>query len=637
MRKYLISGIVAIALAFALGSSVADAQTVMFTRNLTIGSRGNDVAALQAWLIGRGYTIPAITFGRTIPGYFGTETRAAVMAYQRANGIPATGYFGPLTMASINSRGVGGGVVVNPNCPAGFTCTPTQTIPICPPGYTCIPIGGNNNNQGGSLRGNFGTIDDVSELSQFNDEEVGEGEDEVRVLGFEVETANEGDILIRSMRVVFDPNDTSGSTRLERYIDGVTIWMDNKEVGSADVEDFNENNDDVYTATIVLNNSAIVRADSTENFYVTVDAASNLDSDDIESDDWTIDVDSIRYEDASGVVTTETSVGDIGSMDVPVNFVSFSESADTELRISKDSDSPDEGIVIVDNDGEDDVVLLRGSIEVEGDSDITIDEIPVTLTVGDGATDVDQVINTLRLDIGGNEYAENVTSTSTTVVITFDDLDLTIDAGDTIDFTIMGDINDVDDFTDGSTLTASITANNVDDIDAENEQGDQIDDGDRSGTALGEEQQFRETGIAPRLVSTGTSVTSNQNANDDIGSFRIRFSITGAGDSVYVSADPDGYIYSVERGTTEVTAGTSSTIVNLTDDDETANGNFLIEEGETETFELTITAQLPTAGTSGQYRALLEGIKWDTDDDATLDNTYTTNLDQFRTSYAVLN
>ena len=94
MKKYLIVGIVALTMAFVAVS--ADAAIV---RNLTVGSQGADVAELQAFLISRGHNIPAISSGVAAPGYFGSQTKAAVMAYQAANGIPNTGFFGPLTRA----------------------------------------------------------------------------------------------------------------------------------------------------------------------------------------------------------------------------------------------------------------------------------------------------------------------------------------------------------------------------------------------------------------------------------------------------------------------------------------------------------------------------------------------------------
>jgi peptidoglycan hydrolase-like protein with peptidoglycan-binding domain len=80
--------------------------TPPFSRNLTVGSKGNDVMALQQWLNAKGYTIA--TSGSGSPGnettYFGARTRAAVARFQRANGIrPAVGFFGPLTRNFIAS------------------------------------------------------------------------------------------------------------------------------------------------------------------------------------------------------------------------------------------------------------------------------------------------------------------------------------------------------------------------------------------------------------------------------------------------------------------------------------------------------------------------------------------------------
>lgn len=68
-----------------------------FNRDLDLGATGPDVTALQTWLIGKGFAIPA---GAT--GWFGAQTQAALAAYQAANGIsPAAGYFGPKTRAVV--------------------------------------------------------------------------------------------------------------------------------------------------------------------------------------------------------------------------------------------------------------------------------------------------------------------------------------------------------------------------------------------------------------------------------------------------------------------------------------------------------------------------------------------------------
>ena len=75
------------------------------TRNLDIGSTGNDVLNLQRLLNSRGYTIR--TQGAGSPGnetsYFGPATKQALIKFQSDNGLPATGYFGPLTKAKIQA------------------------------------------------------------------------------------------------------------------------------------------------------------------------------------------------------------------------------------------------------------------------------------------------------------------------------------------------------------------------------------------------------------------------------------------------------------------------------------------------------------------------------------------------------
>ncbi|MFA6295223.1 MAG: peptidoglycan-binding protein [Candidatus Paceibacterota bacterium] len=79
----------------------------IFTTNLDIGSVGPDVVALQTWLIAKGYNISGISAGLISKGTYDNQTASAVSAYQRSQGIPSTGFFGPLTRIKINSCGGG--------------------------------------------------------------------------------------------------------------------------------------------------------------------------------------------------------------------------------------------------------------------------------------------------------------------------------------------------------------------------------------------------------------------------------------------------------------------------------------------------------------------------------------------------
>lgn len=85
--------------ALANAEPTVPAATGGFGRDLEVGASGADVTALQELLIGQGYSIPA---GAT--GFFGGQTKTAVMEYQKKNGLPSTGFFGPKTRAHIEAN-----------------------------------------------------------------------------------------------------------------------------------------------------------------------------------------------------------------------------------------------------------------------------------------------------------------------------------------------------------------------------------------------------------------------------------------------------------------------------------------------------------------------------------------------------
>ena len=81
--------------------------TSVFTRDLELGMKGEDVRALQKYLNGKGYLITNIDAGS--PGQettmFGALTQKALATFQSAKGIsPSAGYFGPKTRAFIASH-----------------------------------------------------------------------------------------------------------------------------------------------------------------------------------------------------------------------------------------------------------------------------------------------------------------------------------------------------------------------------------------------------------------------------------------------------------------------------------------------------------------------------------------------------
>ncbi len=99
--------------ASAAGSSVYG----IFTRDLTLGSKGDDVTALQQILFDKHYLRSAPT------GYFGAMTKAALAGLQKDSGIaPATGYFGTKTRAMVIS-------LVPSSDPSSTSATPAMQTP----------------------------------------------------------------------------------------------------------------------------------------------------------------------------------------------------------------------------------------------------------------------------------------------------------------------------------------------------------------------------------------------------------------------------------------------------------------------------------------------------------------------------
>lgn len=90
---------------------------------LSMGSSGAAVVKLQN-AIG----------AKPADGKFGSGTKAALIKFQVANGLPGDGVAGPLTWAKINVKTVSDITKPPPNLPGLTTVTPPKVTPV-PPGY----------------------------------------------------------------------------------------------------------------------------------------------------------------------------------------------------------------------------------------------------------------------------------------------------------------------------------------------------------------------------------------------------------------------------------------------------------------------------------------------------------------------
>ncbi|MDD5165401.1 MAG: peptidoglycan-binding protein [Candidatus Pacebacteria bacterium] len=91
----------------SLNKNKSPVNSSTFTQNLTVGSQSSSVKTLQQYLNAAGFTVA--TTGPGSPGHetttFGGLTKKALAKFQKANSLPATGFFGPLTRAKLKALG----------------------------------------------------------------------------------------------------------------------------------------------------------------------------------------------------------------------------------------------------------------------------------------------------------------------------------------------------------------------------------------------------------------------------------------------------------------------------------------------------------------------------------------------------
>lgn len=667
-----------------------------FTRDLTIGSTGEDVKCLQVWLNSHGFPVAA-----TGPGSMGMETmtfgpltETALKMYQASAGIsPASGYFGPLTRANLSAMAggtTGGGTTMPPStgtgtlCPNGNplsnNCMPVSSSgPTCPNGNllsnNCMPSGTTGGNTTpGTLTGGAGSIDDADFVSGLNSEEVGEGSEDVEVFGLDLDADEGSDLEITAVRLDFDPSTGVGSSDLEDYITEVSIWFNGEEVARIDADQFNDDNN--YDRTISLDSGAIIQAgEENAELVVAVTAVNNISSDE-DNDIWLVQAESVRFKDAQGASVTDTSTGDIGSGDTrSFNFGTFASAANAELKIDEGDDEINDPHVIDihASDDTDDVSVLSFTLEAEGDSDLVIERMSASSTVaanGTAVDDVDDLIKDITLWIDGTEVATGETITSADATTTkgwlFDDIDYDLAAGEEVDAEIKVSFNSVaDGALEGATLAVFISEDSTDDTagwSVEDESGEVLSDTRVTGSAntSSDAHAVYDIGINVEFVSSDAD-TDGQAAGfsggDDTGIYQIVFDVTSFGDDVFIdgavvasttasalSSGPtaetanSGVLWGT---TTDSTATTTTGSLPLTvlecagveaNDVTTSSTNKSFEIPENDTRRCTLKINIGPAGADIQMGVRLRGISWDTDSGDVHDTVYRFDMGDFKTS-----
>ena len=569
---------------------VSQGVTATFSRNLTVGSSGADVTQLQTWLISKGFNIPA---GAT--GYFGSQTKAAVAAYQAANSIvPAAGYFGPITRSNVNAI-IGAGTGTGTGTGGGTGSSDTLT-------------GGE-----ASLR-TFDLVagDDLSE---------GDSNTEIALAKFDVRNGD-----VRVQRVTVEVTGQSGSASVSKlpwkFIDTLSVYNGSRKVGDIDAGSKSDWDKSGNTYSIDIPVDSIVRQGNTAELSIRADAQSTIDSTD-EAQTFLVSVpdNGIRAVDARGI---QQYTGD----DADQVTLAFNSAQSGDLTLRTSSDNPDSGILVSDpSDTSDRFDVLKFEIRNRDAADVDLNTITIrvaTSTTGT-ANNITNIIRRATLDIDGDTFSGTVKNDNT---IVFDDMNATINGDDTVNATLSVELFGQSGryAASGESLTFSLA--NAD-VDAEgSDTGDQSDVG---GSVNGNVFSISsDAGINATGTSNNAVLTYNSNdTTKSYGTYTLKFTVTASGNDVFIpktaTLDSASSTYAGVHFVNTGTAFTGTETVSLSTTADSQNSTYyVIHDGDSETFTGTVTLDPTTTGT---YQIGVDFIQFSSTD-ANLNSLGKLDLDQ---------
>ncbi|HRH25788.1 MAG TPA: peptidoglycan-binding domain-containing protein, partial [Parcubacteria group bacterium] len=408
------------------------------TSDLTVGSTGSQVVALQNSLVSGGYLVmPA----GVAPGYFGALTKTAVAKWQAAVGLPATGYFGPLSRAKFTGSVAG-------TTTGGTTTGGTVSGTITTPGVE-------------------GTLTVTS--APVSNSTLYEGENMVTVLGFKAE-ADLSDIAIQRVKI-----DLGTTNTLYRDILSKIYLVDDagKTLASADLNNSTvvRNGSNEYELTMT-GFSSVVAKDATRNYMIKADVQDTIDSGDLTSYTITLADNGVRGIDGAGIDLYSPAL----DTDVTKSVTFASSLTDSaSLTVSANSSNPSSREIVAasgssDNEA-DKVVLMVFDVRAEKDAIKVTDLQNFVITKSASAT-AGATASTSYLYVGNGTGGQLLASAALTGSdADFTDIDYTIPAGTTRTFTLAVDVRSANAVQ--ATFDASFTGNTTNVI-AENSLGDTI-------------------------------------------------------------------------------------------------------------------------------------------------------------------
>jgi peptidoglycan hydrolase-like protein with peptidoglycan-binding domain len=546
MKKAIAASIVVAGLSFAL---VSAAVGYTFSNYLSVGSTGADVVALQTWLMANGYSIPAIASGAASKGYFGSQTKAAVVKYQASVGLPSTGFVGPLTIAKLNG---GASAPVAMGCPTGFICTPaagTSPVVTAPAGTISTP------GIAGTIAASLWTT--PSGVTAYK----GQAYD---VAGYKLQ-ASASDMAVSSVALDFD-------TRLWLYASSITLKDETGAVvgqisnlSAANFSELTVGSD--YRVSVPTN--FVVKA--TQSKYITVNI-NFLGVTDRTSTTITITKAQIRAVDGTGVTDTET-ISDARAF-------SYQSTNIAQLVVTTDPSSPASGVIQVSTAAQTMNVPLAVYDVKSQNQPATLQQLTIGLTLSSSTLPIGNLFTNVQIKAAGLTYSASSLSTTSA---SFTNLAIPLPADVyvpiTITATLAQDTNNLYDnvYVTTNLNTSVLTNGTPTNLVAVDSTYNNI--VSNSVTLTSNPQAFSAAGVTASNL-TASNVTYNNNsttAASSTGSFTMSWSLTAGNNPIYVSKTYGTAV------TATTTGGLTFTSASFRDNDSTNDGTtyFYVAPGRT--------------------------------------------------------
>lgn len=496
-----------------------------WTVDLTVGSTGADVTALQEFLVDADTGSAAASLNAAFSsgvtmGYFGGLTQAAMAEYQAAQGIsPPAGYFGPITRAHLD------GV-----CAAGVDDDDDDDA--------------DDDSDSGDLQGGEGSISVKVGASPANNTQV-EYNTKTKVMTVEIEALEGSDVEVRRMDFHFED-------RMWLLVDAISVEVDGDEIfsdSSLSSSDFTE----VTSGSdyrLRVDEDFVVDEGDTAKVAVYLTGKSLLSSGNLaKTPEVWMKTGSVRFVDANGLSQTDGGSTDVASTSSVSREIAFSSDNDATVEVYENGDyNPEEGVIITNstNTTQKKTVLVF-EYEVEND-EVELND--VNITANSTTADLDDIVSLAELYLDSDEDgvaddSELIDSWSafasaTTDEIEFDDggdnLNLELDPG-THTFIVTVDLkkNDGTNYNDGEEIGFDLDAG----LTLQNQTSDFTAVSISPDTdVLG--PQLHLYNAAPTISNVEISQFVVQENNADLATGTLEFDIKANGGTIYFNGDDEG-------------------------------------------------------------------------------------------------